>query len=1461
MFGRLFSTACEQVQKRLLRKDQPHKRRRSLCIDSLEDRRMLAAGTFDMYRSRTIAPVGGAVDASFPDFVQPQIASLGDTIFASGSKYASISLNNGFTWQGINPGSVFKRDTTSWDSAGLSGSTRLVTDTNRGMVAWLAGYAPVIPVDGDGNPKVDEIENGFRLAIARSQADLEAGNWTTFDFSIYNLGEVKGEFLINPQMQLTHDNLYMSADVVILEKVDTGYVQTYQKSIWWRTRLDPLKAGGDIDRGVQFYSTEPIGMAGSNDSTVMYGASNVESGTTRIYVWNDGDQNPSPNGTNTDADPTSPYLEKTVRATAADAGITSFTIKTKDANGNDVTKVIPNKVQTGWVSNGQVGFLWDSDALPAGPFNPSRPKPFIRGLVLDTTTFSIVSQPDIFSSTASYMFPAAAANGRGDYAAIAASYTGTGPVSNDFFLHDSFTASGTDWDHYKHATATGSTPADPTNPSSINAGHYYGIMADDNFPNTWIAGGYIDTGASVPKFYWFGREQDQPQANLRGVSFDVDEDAAQAGDTITARYQVTNNGVANAGSFTVSFYASDDATITSGDTLLGTATFASLNAGVTSGVLTKSLVMPAANSAFWTKVGTGGYYVGMVIDSGNTVSEYDETDNASVGVGIDYTQLFPASFSNNDTIGTAADVGYLTGVRDYERLNIAPAGDQDWIRVTAPFDGTLTATITFNNANGNLDVQLYNAAGTLLTTSAFGGGTETATTAVTAGASYYIRVKGNAAGTSNKYHLQTDYRIVPADGFEPNDTFQTATDLGTNPIYSQANLSISSYFDEDYYAYTPLQDGNFTATVKSQSQFGNVDLYLYDQFGTKLAESLYGGNTESVTANLIAGFKYYLRVNGGGTDTNVYQLDYLGSVPTVYQLNNTIYVTGTNNDDLIELLPNTPTAGQNTVKVNGSAYIVDGTANKYRFDGKGGTDALIINGTTVADTFNSTAITVKLNAYTLDMVSIENLTMNGLAGDDIIKATGQRAVTIDGGDGNDTLYGGPLGDIITGGNGNDYINGGSGNDTLSGQAGDDTLVDGEGNDFLFGGLGNDIFLFQEPNSVQTDYVDEQIGGIDTFSFAQSLSPVTVNLWNDAAMATQGGRIVKARVAGGAAKFENIIGTNGNDTLVGNGAANRIDGRDGNDILEGRGGNDKYIFSDTTAGQVDTIREVSGGGSDTLDFSSGSTGVVVDLTSDSSLAVQGPRTIRMYATGQSAFIENVIGSKGDDILHGNAAANSIEGYDGDDLLDGRGGNDTYVFRAVQGTKAEIDTIKEVAGGGNDTLDFSGITSAAIGVTIDLRSTTTNIGSHLRRTINVAAAGQAAFLENISGGNGNDLFIGNAAANVLLGGWGRDILIGMGGTDTIKGGVDDDIVIGGTTNLTLAKLQQVQAEWVRTDADYNTRVSHLRGPVSGLNGPNFLAIDTVFDDANIDDLTGDSGSDWFWAGNSDNVLDQATGEYMN
>lgn len=160
---------------------------------------------------------------------------------------------------------------------------------------------------------------------------------------------------------------------------------------------------------------------------------------------------------------------------------------------------------------------------------------------------------------------------------------------------------------------------------------------------------------------------------------------------------------------------------------------------------------------------------------------------------------------------------------------------------------------------------------------------------------------------------------------------------------------------------------------------------------------------------------------------------------------------------------------------------------------------------------------------------------------------------------------------------------------------------------------------------------------------------------------------------------NIVGTSGNDTLMGTSGPDGILGLGGNDVIKGLDGNDGICggagndvlnggpgddFIDGGAGN-DTLvpglgldRVIGGSGIDTVSYAASATGVAVDLRLPNGVATgQGRDTI--------SGVENVIGSAYADVIRGSAANNWLilgagndraYGYGGNDRIDGGPGND-------------------------------------------------------------------------------------------------------------------------------------------------------------------------------------------------------------
>ena len=478
-----------------------------------------------------------------------------------------------------------------------------------------------------------------------------------------------------------------------------------------------------------------------------------------------------------------------------------------------------------------------------------------------------------------------------------------------------------------------------------------------------------------------------------------------------------------------------------------------------------------------------------------------------------------------------------------------------------------------------------------------------------------------------------------------------------------------------------------------------------------------------------------------------------------------------------------------------------------------------------------------------------------------------------GGSGNDTLIGNALAN---------NLNGGPGNDTLNGAAGHDTLV---------GGHGNDTYSFAAATAAGNSIISE-LGttGVDTISFStitSATSGVSINLGVTAFQRIDPFRFVRLD---GAAGIENVMGGSGNDTIIGNALGNNLNGGPGNDTLNGATGhdtlvgghgNDTYSFAAATAAGNSIISELGTTGVDTISFStitSATSGMSINLGLTAFQRIDPFRFVRLDgATG----IENVIGGSGNDTITGNALGNNLNGGPGNDILKGEAGNDSLVGGTGDDTYAfgtasamEIETIVEAASAGTDTLDFSLVTPNL------LLSLESNVAQsvHTNRTLTL---NNATAFENVIGGTGHDVLIGNGLSNRLTGNNGRDILIGNLGADFLFGGNDDDILVSGSVNIAAMSTTAItftefystlRQSWIGT-LGYPDRVQRVHAPQTPAPGKvvYLLPVNTPFlttliprnvlNDQTRDEMTGNAGLDLFFAGSLDSVLDRVSAETLD
>lgn len=305
--------------------------------------------------------------------------------------------------------------------------------------------------------------------------------------------------------------------------------------------------------------------------------------------------------------------------------------------------------------------------------------------------------------------------------------------------------------------------------------------------------------------------------------------------------------------------------------------------------------------------------------------------------------------------------------------------------------------------------------------------------------------------------------------------------------------------------------------------------------------------------------------------------------------------------------------------------------------------------------------------------------------------------------------------------------------------------------------GDDVYIIRD---VQANAYYETIwdtGGKDTIRYDGARAAVIDLLAATIDYSPTGGGVMSfvEGVYGGFTIARGVVievarGGSGDDTLLGNAAANELYGNAGDDVLIGREGGDKLDGGD---------------GYDVASYITASSGVKASLASNKGTA--GDANGDTYKN-----IEGLQGSNYNDVLESGNGANTLEGMGGDDQL--KGGNANDVLYGDDGNdKADGGNGDDFidGGAGNDTLNGGNGEDVIFG-----GDGNDDINGGNNSDVLFGEGGN----DRLDGGNGGDLLDGGDGNDQLSGGNDNDTLYGGAGSDELSGGNGVDTLIGGTGN---------------------------------------------------------------------------------
>jgi Ca2+-binding RTX toxin-like protein len=319
----------------------------------------------------------------------------------------------------------------------------------------------------------------------------------------------------------------------------------------------------------------------------------------------------------------------------------------------------------------------------------------------------------------------------------------------------------------------------------------------------------------------------------------------------------------------------------------------------------------------------------------------------------------------------------------------------------------------------------------------------------------------------------------------------------------------------------------------------------------------------------------------------------------------------------------------------------DGAADTVTDNATAGDDKINIVGSGTSIQVNGLQAQLSIKGAEGDL---DSLTVNGLAGNDVIDASkltaGQVNLTVNGGAGDDKIIGSA---------GNDLVIGGQGTDTALLGAGDDTFVwnPGDGSDTVDGQAGNDTLLFNGAN------INEQItlsaDGKGGATLTRDVAAITMSLDNV--------ETVNLNTLGGldTVTVNDLTGTDVKNVNVDLGANGAPDGLVDTVVINATNAADLITLTNdngviTVSGLAETMTIKNFDANDKL--------VINGLDGDDVIQASGFSGMQLTEDG-GAGADVLVGSPGNDTLLGGLGDDILLGNGGIDVLDGGPGANVVI----------------------------------------------------------------------------------------------------------------------------------------------------------------------------------------------------------
>lgn len=255
----------------------------------------------------------------------------------------------------------------------------------------------------------------------------------------------------------------------------------------------------------------------------------------------------------------------------------------------------------------------------------------------------------------------------------------------------------------------------------------------------------------------------------------------------------------------------------------------------------------------------GQYYV-VVYGYSGAQNEYDISVTTPAGSDVG------DRFEPNDHPTKATP---LDGDESISGLEITDPSDEDYFAVEADAGETVRAATTFSHREGDLDLELRSPSGEVVASSISVTDNERIERTVDENGTYYVVVYGYG-DAENEYDISLSTSPTASGRFEPNDDRASATPLGSGA--TEDGLTISTVFDEDYFAVETEAGETVTVDTTFDHTDGDIDVALLNASGGQVAIAQSATDDEEIEYTADRTGVYYVVVYGFAGAENDYDL-------------------------------------------------------------------------------------------------------------------------------------------------------------------------------------------------------------------------------------------------------------------------------------------------------------------------------------------------------------------------------------------------------------------------------------------------------------------------------------------------------------------------------------------------------------------------------------------------------------